>query len=397
MDILCYRRAKPVRAAAKFWYSCAMSLIPEKQLNVSPSLAATIGLEEALLLGILGDFLLHGQTEKHNGFDWLNISSAQLRETAPFWTERDIQRIVSNLRDQGILLIASAPFAESQQLRFAINQHKQPDRSLQSVPVSVPEKRGTSPIAHNWQPDRELLRQLAQYNIPQHFTTEQVPEFVTYWSERGESQHSWGSKFIKHVLKLWRQQQTVDTRKSRETPMGPDWRPSLDAMDILVDQAAISRHFIEDAIPEFILYWSERGERSSTWNSRFILHIKRQWARFTAVMKSDSEPRPISTDWQPDETVYDVLTLANIDRSFAERQVAEFVLYWKDTGRVESSWNTRFLQNVKRQWASHSALANPASQHTMSHSNERQQRSYKSGNSRGRSVVEQLTDRSWAS
>ncbi|MGS2724740.1 DnaT-like ssDNA-binding domain-containing protein [Porticoccus sp. GXU_MW_L64] len=373
-----------------------MSLIPEKPLTLSPSLAATIGLEEALLLGILAEFIDYGSTEQHNNFHWLDVSAAQLHKAAPFWNERDIQRISSNLRSQGILLIASAPFSECGQLRFAINESgaaQRPATSQQAV--AAPLVRGTNHIAQNWQPDDELLRQLAQYSIPQAFALQQVPEFVTYWSERGEPQHSWGSKFIKQVLRVWRDQQARENRTNREASMTPQWRPSQDAMDILTTQAGISEHFIEDAIPEFVLYWCERGERSSTWNSRFILHIKKQWARFTAVIKNDSEPRAISADWQPDDTVYDVLALANIDRQFAENQVAEFVLYWKDTGRVENSWNTRFLQNVKRQWERHNTPADVSTSNPASNRNERQQRTHSASRSRSRSVVEQITDRSW--
>ncbi|MCV6604532.1 MAG: DnaT-like ssDNA-binding domain-containing protein [Porticoccaceae bacterium] len=383
-----------------------MSLIPEKPLTLSPSLAATIGLEEALLLGVLGDFIDHGTTEQHNNFHWLEVSAAQLHKAAPFWNERDIQRIASNLRSQGILLIASAPFAECGQLRFAINESGTGQNQVTPPrPQSTPPVRGTNHISQSWQPDDELLRQLAQYSIPQAFALQQVPEFVTYWSERGEPQHSWGSKFIKQVLRVWRDQQAQESRNNRETLMTPQWRPSQDAMDILTHQAGISEHFIEDAIAEFVLYWCERGERSSTWNSRFILHIKKQWARFTAVIQNDTEPRPINHGWRPDDTVFDVLALANIDRQFAENQIAEFVLYWQDTGRVESSWNTRFLQNVKRQWARHNALPGTelsytsakTSASTASNRHERDQKPYRTGKSRGRSAVQQLTDRSWAS
>lgn len=384
-----------------------MSLIPEKPLIVSPSLAATIGLEEALLLQQLSEFMEHHPGEANNGYTWLELSAEQLKRPLPFWNERDIQRIANSLRDKGIILIGSAPFSSSQTLRFALNeaptstaqqaapqrissQHSQHTPSQPATPQPTTSRANL--IGNSWQPDGELLRQLAQYNIPAQFALDQVAEFVTYWSERGEPQRSWGSKFIKQVLRQWREQQSADTRKSRETAMHTEWRPSVDATEILVQQAAISANFIEDAIPEFVLYWCERGERSSTWNSRFILHVKRQWARFTAITQSDSEPRAINADWQPDETVFDVLALANIDRQFAEQQIPEFVLYWKDTGRVESSWNTRFLQQVKRQWAAQSAMPT-----TASNSNETRQRSYQSGSSRNRSVVEQLTDRSWAS
>lgn len=366
-----------------------MSLLPEKPLVISPSLAATIGLEEATLLHVLSDFALFHSVEQRNGYDWVEISGEQLQQFVPFWQPRDIQRISQNLRDQGIILIGSAPFANSNSLRFAINQGRTTQRVAASSPSGT---QNANFIDQRWQPEEELFRQLAQYNIPREFALEQVPEFVTYWSERGEPQRSWGSKFIKQVLRLWRERQTEQSRKNREQSMFPEWRPSRDALDILTRQAGISANFIEDAIPEFVLYWCERGERSSTWNSRFILHIKRQWARYTAVIQNDAEPRPIPADWRPDETVFEVLALANIDRQFAERQVAEFVIYWKDTGRAESSWNTRFLQNVKRNWANRIALPTTASQ-----THETGKRSYSSGSTRARELIDDLSDRSWAS
>ena len=39
------------------------SLIPERPLLISPTLAATIGLEEAIMLQVLADFLAHRSPE----------------------------------------------------------------------------------------------------------------------------------------------------------------------------------------------------------------------------------------------------------------------------------------------------------------------------------------------
>ncbi len=368
-----------------------MSLIPEKPLLVSPSLAATIGLEEAVLLQALGELMAHYQAETRNGFDWLEVDADKLEQLLPFWSDHDIQRIANNLRDKGVLLIGSAPYGSSRILRFAFNQRSQAaTTTTKAVELAAP---ASNLIGHTWQPDQELLRQLAQYNIPGHFAENQVPEFVTYWSERREPSHSWGSKFIKHCLRQWREQQSEANRRDRETLMTSDWRPSPDAVDILVGQAEINANFIDDAIPEFILYWCERGERSSTWNSRFIAHVKRQWARYTSALETDTEPRPLPANWKPQEAVYDVLALANIDRQFAEQQVPEFILFWRDTGRAESSWNTRFLQYVKRQWAYHSPNATNS---TTSNSHAKGQRPYSTDSTRTRELTDDLTDRSWA-
>ena len=115
-----------------------MSLIPEKPLIISPSLAATIGLEEAVLLQVLSDFVTHGRAEHHNGYDWFEVSAEQLGQFVPFWNERDIQRSANSLRDKGILLIASAPFSSSHTLRFTLNQSSAPKRRATSAIPAAP-------------------------------------------------------------------------------------------------------------------------------------------------------------------------------------------------------------------------------------------------------------------
>ncbi len=243
----------------------------------------------------------------------------------------------------------------------------------------------------DWEPEPEVIRQLAQYNIPSEFISAQLPEFITYWTERNEPKFSWGSKFIKHVLRLWREQQTETAKRSQQSSMNHDWQPSKDAMEILTRQAGINGNFVEDAIPEFILYWMERGDASNTWNSRFIMHVKRQWARFTTTMENDSEPRALPADWQPSEELYEVLNLANIHRSFAERLVPEFVLYWRDSGQIYNSWNTKFLQQVKRAWSRQQSGS------TQVTNNGQQQRPNRSNSTRSSNLIDELSDRSWAS
>ncbi|MFT7300525.1 MAG: hypothetical protein ACI89Z_000983 [Porticoccus sp.] len=365
-----------------------MSLIPEKPLIISPSLAATIGLEEAVLLQALNELMCHGEPEANKGFQWLSTNWPQLQKITPFWSLEAIQRIAVSLRDKGVLLIASAPFTECKELRFAFNE--QPISSNIQPPIATQRQR-TKPLTLDWRPELEVLRQLDQYNIPAEFITDQLPEFITYWTERNEPQFSWGSKFIKHMLRLWRAQQTEAAKRSQQLSMSNDWTPSRDAMEILTRQAGINGNFVEDAIPEFILYWMERGDASNTWNSRFIMHVKRQWARFTATMENDSEPRQLPADWQPSEELYEVLALANINRTFGEQLVPEFILYWRDSGQIYSSWNTKFLQHVKREWSRQQSASSQVI------TNGQQQRSYRSNSTRSSNLIDELSDRSWAS
>ena len=375
------------------------SLIPEKPLLISPSLAATIGLEEACMLSLLSEVATYRQASGN----WLELDEALISRLMPFWTDYDIQRISKNLKDKGIILLDSAPYTGSRMLRVAFNEGEA-NSSFQAPPITPPIA-SANLIAPNWQPDQELLRRVAEHNIPESFIRQQIPEFITYWRERGEISHSWGAKFLKHVLHQWREYQTSLARQQRdegndflrrdlEVAMHSHWRPSRDALEVLVKHANISLAFVEDAIPEFVLYWQERGEVSRTWNSKFIQHVKRQWVRYHSALEHDSEPRRIPENWQPGADVYDVLRLANIDLEFAKRQVPEFLLFWRESNQVYSSWNTKFLQHVKYHWAKQHALTTVNSQQVNSHAGQQHPTSTRS--TRDRSLVEDLTDRSWA-
>ena len=367
------------------------SLIPEKPLVVSPSLAATIGLEEAVMLSLLNDVAL-GRPQPNAPLD---LDEGQLTRLLPFWNDYDIQRISRNLRDQGIISLTSAPYQESRRLTLTFSEGVQ--TPVPSRPSRAPGPTRAAPgsanlIAPNWQPDTELMRHIAQHGIPDYFVRRHLPEFIAYWRERGESHHAWGARFLKHLLRQWRAEETDQFRRDQEVAMHSDWRPSQDALEVLVKHANISLAFIEDAIAEFVLYWRERGDVTRTWNSKFIQHVKRQWLRYNSALEHSTEPKRLPSDWQPSQDVYDVLRLANIDLEFARRQVPEFTLYWRESNQVHSSWNTKFLQHVKYHWARQHALTTPQ----QAGQNAGQQAVNPESRTRDRSLLEDLTDRSWA-
>jgi len=363
----------------------AMSLIPEKSLSLSPQLAATLGLEEALLYQLLGEIQLF--THGGDQHQWLELDCKQLLLLLPFWQASDIRRISASLQDKGVLAIGSSAFGLDDRFRCSLNGAAHPGSKTPATSGATAKKM-TRQISHNWEPAPDVVAQLNQYGIPRDFIYQQVAEFVTYWAERGDPQHSWNAKFLKHALRLWREEETRSARRSRESRISRDWQPSQDAVELLNRQSGINLNFIEDAIPEFVLYWGERGDVRSTWNSDFVRHVRTQWARFTATLENDGEPRAMNKDWRPSEDLFEVLQLANIPRDFATRQIPEFVLFWRENGQAHSSWNTKFLQHVKRQWARHGAEGG---------THERPQRVAESVRTRDRSIVEDLTDRSWAS
>lgn len=393
-----------------------MSLFPEKMLTLSPTLAATVGLEEALLLQLLGDCRALVPGEPRDGYVWHRVALEQLQQSTPFWRNEDLQRLVASLHEKGLLLYRGGRIGSDSEFTFAFNETVAGTAAAVAAPPiagagattaavapAVAGSASLSPstppasaqpavaktIGNSWQPSEDALRQLSQLGVTREFAATQVGQFVAYWRDRNVSRHSWESKYIKEVWRQWQQQMSSDNRRRSEQPMTNDWQPSADALTILVDQGGINRNFIDDAIPEFVLYWRDRGDRSATWDSKFIGHIRHQWQHYCGLIENDHAPRVISADWQPNPAVYDLLEMANIRRSFAEQLIAEFILYWRENGKPQSSWSSKFLQFVKRQWARENS---PTAER--SHG---QNSTQPSTRLRNRSFVEDLTDRSWAS
>lgn len=384
------------------------SLTPERLIAISPSLATTIGLEETVMLQVLTDISAFNQGQDRNGYLWFNISTEQLQQLLPFWNTEELQRIGENLQQKGVILLNPVAIQQCGFLSFAMNEEPQakvavtaattvsttnkiadePIANTQGNHVSQP--KGAELLAANWKPSEDLLQLLSlNHNIPSEFALSQLEDFLLYWRDRQQVSHSWPSKFRQHVLKEWRFHQSREAATQQIThskDINNSWRPSQDAIDILL-RADVNSDFIDDAVPEFVLYWSERGQASNTWNSKFIAHIRRQWAQYNKTMELDYEPREISASWQPNEDVYDILRLANIDIEFARQLVPEFVLFWRDTKQIHRSWNTKFLQHAKYQWAT---------RHQMGQHYAGQQNVDRSASSERKSTFDLLTDRSWA-
>jgi len=371
-----------------------MSLIPEKSIVFSPTLAATLGLEEAILLQILQECASHSNQVNSSGFLWTTLTGQNLLNLSPFWNEQDINRLIASLHEKGLLLIGGGAFSPNQNFRFAFNETSVTSDStpgVNTVSAPSPKSHSAKTIGNSWQPSSDCLRQLAQLGVTNEFARQQIAPFVTYWRDRNVPRHSWEAKYLKEVWRQWQQAETISHRKNKELPMTGSWQPSQDAFDILCNQGSINANFIEDTVPEFILYWRGTGEASSTWDSKFVQHVRRQWQFFNGMMSQDKIPQKMNAAWQPNESVYDVLRMANIEREFAERLIPEFVLYWQENGSTQCSWSTKFLQYVKRQWARH--IQPPSADKTYG----KQQGPSSTGRIRDRSIIDALSDRSWAS
>ena len=371
------------------------SLVPERQLVFSPGLAATIGLEEAILLQHLQLLFEHREPELRNNHAWLNVERDYLLGSLPFWSPVDLHRITRSLVDKGVILMDSPPLHSTERLVFAMNEPvRHPAPAPQPAPdIPAPTRRSAALLPLHWAPSEDMLQLLGlNHNIPRQFALDQLEDFIFYWRERGETSHAWENKFRQHVVNNWRrQQQTEAANFEVQAPRKLDrhWRPSEDAMEIMA-RSNIDRDFIDQAIPEFILFWRERGAAPKELNSKFIQHIRIQWARYSSGLEHSTEPRRIVDHWQPSEDVFDILRMSHIDLEFARTLLPEFIVYWKDSNQAHTSWNSKFLQHVKYHWAKRHQLQ----QTDKSHGG--QQGTHSTGRTRDRSLEDDLTDTSWA-
>lgn len=347
------------------------SLIPDRQLTFSPELAATIGLEEAVLLQEIG-VLLKGHA------DWTTINLDTVQKNLPFWSIEHIGALIEKLTELGIL--AQAPHPEPQMIMLAIASTASADDTARQT------QHARYPISSPWVPDRAIIDLLTlNHGMTEAFIEEVRQGFTP------DPGREIAAQFRQHALSQWRHRQAQRNtfEISAPAPFGRDWTPSQDALDILT-QAGIDAAFAHTVRAEFVLYWSERGGAPKEINSRFVEHVRRRWLRHTSQMHHSTEPSRMPRHWEPDPSVYDTLRLAGISEDSARALLPEFIMYWLDSNEVHTSWNSKFLQHVKRQCRA----ATEGGQHGEEKGRGNVGTGYRS---KDRSLSDDLTDTSWAS
>lgn len=77
-------------------------LIDELPLQLLPSLAAKIGLQEAIVLQRLSE--LTAPPASDHPWVWLGMTYEQWAEQFPFWSQETIRKIIHRLRVRGLVL-----------------------------------------------------------------------------------------------------------------------------------------------------------------------------------------------------------------------------------------------------------------------------------------------------
>ncbi len=164
------------------------SLIPERPLLISPTLAATIGLEETVMLHIISELFLQHPLIVRKQRRWAELNYHILQNAMPFWSLTDIKRVRNNLLEKGLIHLDTVA-ENSEAFLIAINQlykeetektskaSKKPN-TLNSVFNRSESSGKASFIPPNWQPSEDLYQQIRQHNIPIEFVDQRIKSFV---------------------------------------------------------------------------------------------------------------------------------------------------------------------------------------------------------------------------
>jgi hypothetical protein len=326
----------------------ALTLISDI-LSCDRELAATIGLDQAILLQYLSQHVRLPDMPESTGVDQ---SSSERQVTVrtmcahlAFWDEATLRQHCAALEDQGLIRIR----------KFQDELHCTLMMLLPEISAShhapVPPQSGTQQkntpgiISPNWSPGPGVVELLQrQHTIDPARIAQMRNEFIVYWRDRAEPRHSWDSLFMSYVAT----QASKAERVSARAPLDSNWMPNALCVEQL-NLEGIDNNFINTHIPGFIGYWSKENPHAGDWESRFIRFCKRQWEYEDAQRRNTY---PISKDWQPDDTAYTLLQSSGIDRAYAESKLPEFILYWLEKGVAFPDWSMRFVSRVKQIWQS---------------------------------------------
>ena len=305
-----------------------------KKIFFSPEIASSLGLEEAIILNLIESFKLNEESL----FIKLN-----------FLPQEKIKNALSKLLVLELIEKLNSEFV----LKNSIRTNLKTENNDNELKLKV---------------SNDVLSQAKSLGMTEEFIQFQSNLFKTS-NKNLESDFKTNFQLLKHLIRTWREEEKKERTEAEKVLIKKDWTPSDDVISIL-ESADMDSDFVKKCIPEFIVYWKEKQFKSNEWNSIFINHVRRQWARYKNIIEDNVSPKKMTHDWVPNQNCLDVIKLARIDEKFAKDQIPEFKIYWLDSNQVMTSWNSKFIQHVKYRWFKN--------------------------NSKSSGIISRLTDKEWA-
>lgn len=224
----------------------------DKNFRFSLEMAETLGLSGAVLL----EYLKSSDKKK--------LKIEELLSNLSFWDENELMAVLIDLNVRGLINLDT----DKKVAGIADAEKKSK--------LATPKKVQRTNIQKNWEPSDDVIEILVRSGMEESFIKNLIQEFVIYWSERPDVLISYNSKFIEHARLKWAQHNAEIDTKRAPTTIASDWSPSDDCFDI-IKMTGIDIAFVEQYLPEFILYWKEDGRAFTSWDIKFLDFIKRKW------------------------------------------------------------------------------------------------------------------------
>ncbi len=222
----------------------------EKMLSISPILAQTLGLEEALLVQLLLEMqLMQGQAQ-------VTFSEQHRQQFLPFWSVSQFGLVLKRLSAQGVievqnqnpwLIRCELPDADNAQ-PLANNEPKttvtyQPPPPPEAEPIPVyamndarkrnqfdddlaylkpssqtSKQRARKTRMHtDWEPTEDFPQLLSFHDIPLQFALSELAKFRQYYAATDRTEISWDVRFLNWVQRAWHDSLNSKGRHDRQT------------------------------------------------------------------------------------------------------------------------------------------------------------------------------------
>lgn len=230
----------------------------EKLLNVSPSLAAQIGLEEAVLAQLVFELSHVCPVKQLENADWFYLAPERWPELIPFWNMTKINEVFKNLESLKIVqrqynqngqflirLVPNNAFHPGSERSARLNSQPTPNMKIDASNVSYQD-----PVARNTQ-QMNPARQRNQYHGD-------LPTFMIEKSQQFQS------------------------RQAIKTCITPQWIPDTNLLIPRLASENIPTEFAYEQLGNFIGKHLEQGTEAADWNSRFIQWVIRGWTMLSS-------------------------------------------------------------------------------------------------------------------
>ena len=125
------------------------------------------------------------------------------------------------------------------------------------------------------------------------------------------------------------------------------WVPDKDVID-QINEYGIPEDFVYLQIDDFRKLNQERNEKDINWGVKFLRFVIKKWRHKEVEDNKKMKTKPIDKNWVPDMDAKEILINSGINEDFIDKEVPEFVLYWKERKEESDIWNSKFIAHIRR-------------------------------------------------